>query len=55
MKMIFQLEIWLSLFLKVEFHFEIRVLGCWEMAFQVEILGWEWMKVVFRFDIVVLG
>jgi hypothetical protein len=53
--MIFQLEIWLSLCLKVEFHFEIRVFWCREMAFQVEILGWEWMKVVFRFDIVVLG
>ena len=40
MKMIFQLEIWLSLCLKVEFHFEICVLEYREMVFQVEIRGW---------------
>lgn len=38
----------------MEFHFEIRVLGCREMVFQIETQDWEWMKGVFGVEIVVL-
>ena len=46
--MLFQIEIWLLEWMKVEFHFEIRGLDCREVDFRVEIVFSGWWKVVFE-------